>query len=116
MKIRENGCIDIFTATNQGIRIDPNYHTINLMTANELHHISRYQAWVDGTVRWDVHEEFDVICDSDISMYSKKDWLVSVIGKATINAHDDIELNTNKSIRMHAGDDMYFDAKTYRFK
>ena len=50
VKIRDNGVIDIFVATNQGIRIDPATKSVNFFTNNEKHHVGNLSAWVEYAV------------------------------------------------------------------
>lgn len=50
IKLKDNGSIDIFTATNQGIRIDRTTSSINFFTNNEKHHIGNISAWVEDSV------------------------------------------------------------------
>lgn len=115
VKIKDNGCIDIFTATNQGIRIDPVKRTINVMTDSELHHLSRYHAWVDGNAKWETHGRFDVISDSDILMETKKNWTINVKGDASINSEKNITLNAEGSIKLNSKEPIYFNAPQYRY-
>lgn len=124
VKIRENGCIDIFTATNQGIRIDSSKSTINIVTANELHHISRHHEWVDGYVRFDVHDKFIVNSDNNIEETTKADWNINVKGNANINvngnvninAGGDVDVNSDKSINMKCRGTMTFSAPKYWYE
>lgn len=70
VKIRDNGMIDVFVSGNNGIRIDPETKTINLMGncikeqgGSKLAWLDSYQAWVKGDWKLEV--------DGDVSISSK---------------------------------------------
>lgn len=47
VKLKDNGMIDIFAATNQGIRIDPKTKTVNFFANHEKHHSGQISAWIE---------------------------------------------------------------------
>lgn len=60
IKLRNNGMIDIFVGTNQGIRIDPNTKTLNMFTNNEKHHIGNMNVWANESVSFDVKKQMSI--------------------------------------------------------
>lgn len=54
MKIRDNGVIESFASTNCGIRIDPNSHSLNLISSKELHNATNATFLVDRQLRFEV--------------------------------------------------------------
>ena len=51
IKIRDNGVVEAFASTNCGIRIDPNSHSLNLISNKELHNATNSTFLVDRQLR-----------------------------------------------------------------
>ncbi len=85
MKIRDNGCIDIFGGTDNGLRIDPNKKSINVIASHMKEHIGDLHSWI-----------------SDFS-------ITDVKGPWTLNAIN-VFINAKKSINLTAGTTINFKA------
>ena len=46
VKLRDNGCIDIFVGTDNGIRIDPENKSINIIGSALKEHIGTLHSWI----------------------------------------------------------------------
>jgi len=89
IKIRDNGVIDIFVSTNQGLRIDPSTHSINFFSNNEKHTSGNVNYWIEENMDLDIKQKFlikasDIIIDSLRSTINSKSLDVN-ISKENIN-------------------------------
>ena len=123
VKIRNNGMIDIFTATNQGIRIDPAKHTINVLGEHEIHHIDNLTVWASKFIR--MNAKRSIYHNSKESIYSdaKNDWtvkagenIIMTSGKTVYIQSSDIKISAKGSMRFEAGNVMTFSAERYMYE
>lgn len=85
VKLRDNGCIDIFTDGNQGIRIDANNKTINNMAENIKNHAKIIRSIVTKDVIYDVKSAWTLNC---------KDATINTKGHTKVNADGNTEIKT----------------------
>ena len=122
VKLRDNGMIDIFVSTNQGIRIDPETKTVNFISTTEKHHTTDMNTWAEGNIIFNCHRKFDVNSDTDINLNAKKDikmtsnkWKVNVLGDIDINAKGNTSIKTNGVLSLK-GSSIKFSGNTYDFE
>lgn len=78
IKIRDNGMIDIFVGGNNGIRVDPETKTINMMGncikeqgGGKYAWLDSYQAWVKGD--WKIEVDGSILFTSKGAIKMKSD-------------------------------------------
>ena len=77
VKIRNNGMIDMFVSTNQGIRIDPGQKTISIITNGQKEDLGYFHAWINNFAHWFVSDEI---------------WHVAEKGNYRVDAGREIEI------------------------
>ena len=99
IKIRNNGMIDAFVGTDQGIRLDPNTKSVNIITDSLKEHLNIYRAWVQND--WQAIVKKAIIFKSDESSFN-------VTAKTDINntAGKDINSKAEKNFNVQAGGDI----------
>lgn len=60
LKVRDNGVVEAFASTNCGWRIDPNSHSLNLISSKELHNATNATFLVDRQLRFEVGRQIYV--------------------------------------------------------
>jgi len=102
VKIKNNGMIDIFTSTNQGIRIDPIKHVVNILAEHEIHHLNNLTVWASKFVR--INSKRGIFLDSGDSIIekTKNNWTINVGHDATINAGGNVMVHSDKSMQLDA--------------
>lgn len=111
VKIRNNGMIDCFVATNQGIRIDPHSKTVNIIANGQKEHLGYFRAWIDVDAEWyanshylfkSMDSSFNVDVKTDINHTCERD-RNSKIGKnetIKIGINQDEEIGNNQSTKI----------------
>lgn len=103
VKIRNNGMIDCFVGTDQGIRIDPYSKTINMITNGLKEHLGYFRAWIGVDAEWyanshylfkSIDSGFNVDVKTDITHTCARN-RISKIGKSESIK---IENNQNEEI------------------
>lgn len=97
IKVRNNGMIDVFVATNQGIRIDPVTKSINFIGNSEKHHISNLSMFID--------EKIDITAKNNISIATDKAMTISTLGEWTINSKANINIKSEGNITVSSSKD-----------
>ncbi len=123
VKIRDSGAIDIFAATHQGIRIDPNQQVVNICTNSLLQHLGVLRSWVSRDAKMEVAGGIHLVNHAVITVDSRGDIVVSTNGNATVNARGNvivrasgnIELKAGNEISLTAGSHIQFTAPRYDF-
>jgi hypothetical protein len=108
IKIRNNGAIDLFVATNQGVRIDPNTKTISIFGINENHNVTNFNAFID--------EDFNVEAQEDISLKGKNVSITTGQAKITadtwsVESTGDVNVKSGKNIILDAGNKLILKGK-----
>ena len=140
VKIKDNGMIHIFVSTNQGIVVDPNSKTVNIIANTTNIRTNDYRAWVSNHSITNVRKNFEVNADSNfivntgknIDLNAKGQWNVNIIGDVNIhtesNAHvtakgkieveseSDINVNAGATMNFKAKGSMWFDAPDYNWR
>lgn len=123
VKIRNNGMIDIFTATNQGLRIDPIKHTINVIGEHEQHHIDNLIVWASKFIR--MNAKRSIFMDSAESIHSsaKNDWtlkagenIIMTAGNSVHVSASDVKVVSKGNIRFEAGNVIEFKGERYNYE
>ncbi len=123
VKIRDNGCIDIFCGTNVGIRLDPNLANISLITDGERHHTGYLREWIQKDVERHVGRNILTKIGGNIYLEAQGNCTVNIGGNADLNigGNADIEIGGNVKIdnegtvEWMSGGNMYFAAPNYFF-
>lgn len=100
MKIRENGMIDIFVGTDNGIRIDPNERNISLLS--NKHREKNTYHWSD-TIRnrtENVGGDYVQNVKNDMSQNIKGNWTVHSAEAINLVSDGDIYMEARNSITM----------------
>jgi hypothetical protein len=99
IKIRNNGVIDIFVATNQGIRIDPSNSTINIYGLKENHNVNELDITADEKIK--VETKGSMCVNSDTSLLKTKESKVET-SLWKVNSTGDISVTSDKNIILEA--------------
>ena len=131
IKLRNNGMIDIFAGTNQGIRIDPKTKSVNFFANNEKHHITNSSTWADGSIEYHVKRKIlmqalDIILKAttltldaeEISISTSRD-KISIGGKTLADTDNEVSsLNENLNVTNNtlnlSVDALHFDINSLR--
>jgi len=124
IKIKDTGMIDIYVATNQGIRVDPKTRSIVIMTDTTKIRTFDYRSWVGNHAVTRVRKNHEIYAGSQIIMDSDKDqiqtigknWTVKVVGNANLDIQGDMNIGIGKNFNVKAGGHMNFDAQTYNWR
>lgn len=124
IKLRDNGAIDIFAETNQGIRVDPGTQTINIITNNLLQHTGSCKLWAAGDLKLEVDNGTHIVNHATINVDSRGDINIRTDGKVRILSASGIEIQTGGSVNIStkgslniaAGSNITFNASRYDFK
>ena len=130
IKLRNNGMIDIFTSTNQGIRIDPNTKTINMITNHLKNHLTYMTTWAEKDIIFNCHKYFNVNSDTDINLEAKKkinfkceEWNVNIIGDINVKCDGTINIKSQGSTNIESsstinikGSSINFSGSSYNFE
>ena len=129
MHIRDNGIIDVFAETNNGLRIDPIEQSINQfanlirMKTNDLLAFIYNNAIYNVTNHYELNSQNTIAINgkNKITINSDGTLDINVTDKITINGDyikingNDIKINANGSLAFKSNNDMKFDAPNYRF-
>lgn len=111
VKIRNNGMVDIFVGTDQGIRVDPHSKTVNIIANGQKEHLGYFRAWIDVDAEWYANSHFlfkskdssfNVDVKTDITHTCEKD-RISKIGKnesIKIGLNQDEEIGNNQNTKI----------------
>jgi hypothetical protein len=121
VKMRDNGMIDIFVSTNQGIRVDPNTRSITIMVDNTKIRTHDYRAWVENHSITNVRKNFEANADVNINLNAKKDinmkangkWNVNIVGDVNIHTDSNLNVSANGKMTFKAGGDIDFSGSRY---
>lgn len=129
--VRDNGIIDVFAETNNGIRIDPIEQSINYysnlirMKANDL------VAYIYNNATYNVTNKLEFNSKNEIIINGKNKITVNSDGTLDINVSDgiringnnfninsrgNIDINSNGSMNLKSKGNMNFNAPRYNFK
>lgn len=108
VKIRNNGMIDMFVGTDQGIRVDPQSKTINMITNGLKEHLGYFRAWIDADAEWyansrfyfqSVESSFNVDAKTDINFNCErhKNEQVGINETNKIGNNLSVEIGNNES-------------------
>lgn len=138
VKIRDNGTVDLFSGTDNGIRINPEDRTIDLISRTQNTHATFVRAFVmKDEVRyiqkgWTIWAETATInttknttvnADLQCVINTKKETIVNADTKCIINTKEEtivnadknIELNTKADFHMNAAGNAYYKAGGQHF-
>ena len=102
VKLRDNGIIDIFAASHQGIRIDPNEQVINVCTNKLYQHLGRLRSWITHDAKIEVAEGCHLVNHAYITVDCKGDIVVNTNGNVTVNASGNVNVNAKGNISLKA--------------
>jgi hypothetical protein len=106
VKMRSNGMIDIFTARNTGIRIDPKTQSVNHFANHQKFHINEMSAWVTGNVNEYVKGTHTIkagkkvvtIANDNIEIKTGKNMVIEISGDETIRIKGDAKIEVNGNL------------------
>jgi hypothetical protein len=102
IKVRDNGYIDIFTGTHQGIRIDSNEQTINVVTNNLLQHIGNGRLWASGDLKMEVNRGTHLVNHAAINVDSRGDITIRTNGNVKVLVARNVEVKAGGSVSITA--------------
>lgn len=115
MKIRDNGTVDIFSGTDNGIRVNPKDRTIDLITKTKNTHATFVREFVlkDETHfvkrHWTIHAETATInTKKNTTVNADRQCVINTKHETIVNAEKDISLNTKGDFHMNADGDAYY--------
>lgn len=122
IKVRNNGAIDIFVATNQGIRVDPVTKTINFIGNSEKHHVSNLSVFSDEAL--DITAKKNIDIDTTSCNLNSKEMSITTTGKSkmsindtwTVIANSDINIKSNANITLESAKDILLSGNRIIFK
>ena len=111
VKVRNNGMIDMFVATDQGNRIDPYSKTVNAIADGLKWHLGYFVGWIENDARWYANQlilfkseqgAINLLAETDIIMTAGRDvtikcgrhFTVEVEGHTNITSNDGTEINS----------------------
>ena len=111
VKIRNNGMIDAFVATDQGFRIDPSSKTMNIIVNGLKEHLGYFRGWIDVDAEWyanshflfkSVDSSFNVDAKTDINQKcgKNKNTEVGLNHKEDIGNNQNITVGNNQTIKV----------------
>lgn len=106
VKLRDNGCIDIFAGVHQGFRVDPNKQVINVCTNNLFQHLGKLRSWVTRDAKVEVGGGIRVVNHATIVVDSKGDITVNTDGNVVVNARGNVTVNAGGSVYANARGDI----------
>lgn len=104
IKVKNNGMIDIFVSTNQGIRIDPSTKTVNFICNSEKHHVSDLSVFASNSVNIDSAKDLNLKSDKISINATSAD--IKVDDKWTVVVNSDINIKSNSNITLDAKEDI----------
>jgi hypothetical protein len=110
VKLRDNGMIDIFVSTNQGIRIDPKTRSILISVDNTKIRTHDYKAWIENHSITNIRKNFEINAGSNINLNADKDINLKANGKWNVNIVGDVNIHTNSDMNVSADGKMTFKA------
>lgn len=115
VKLRDNGAIDIFVGTHQGIRIDPNTQTVNICTNTLKEHLGALRAWVTGDAQIECAAGYDLRSFAHVTIHASGDVTVKTEANAYIKAAGNMEVDVGGETTFRSGGNMHFTAPNYFF-
>lgn len=104
MKIKNNGAIDVFVSTNQGVRIDPQTKTISIFGIEEKHHVTNLYKFVDENINTESKElnikNKNTSIETDQLNINSNVWNVNSTGDIKINSSSNITIESTKDITL----------------
>lgn len=124
IKLRNNGAIDMFVSNNQGIRIDPNTQTINLICDGEKEHLGYLRTWIQRDLEEYIGtNSLRVVGGTDthnikgnITVYGGSNCNIRIEGNAKLSVGGNIDIDNGGTAKWKSGGNMYFDAPNYYFE
>lgn len=118
VKIRDNGTVDLFTGTDNGIRINPENKTLDLISKTENHHSTYIRNFVLKNETHHVNAMWTIYADK-AEITTKKDTTINTGWKTIVNAEKNVEVtakeyaivNANKDIQLNSGKKMIIKSK-----
>lgn len=109
VKVRNNGMIDAFVGTDQGIRIDPYTKTVNIIADGQKEHLGYFRAWINVDAEWyanshflfkSVYSSFNVDAKTDINQKCQrhKNTDVGINHTEKIGNNQSITVGNNENI------------------
>ena len=123
VKLRNNGAIDIFTSTNQGIRIDAISQTVNIICDGEKEHLGYLRTWIQRDLEeWVGTNVLRVIggtdtkeVKGDIVIRGESNMNVTIKGNVNLKVNGNIDINNKGTVNWKSGGIMHFSAPKYYF-
>lgn len=104
LKIRNNGMIDMFVGTDQGIRIDPYSKTINEIVDGLKWHVGYFKGWVEQDAKWYANGEILFKSEqSSINLDAKSNISAKAGQNVTITAGQDVTISCSGTLTLSAG-------------
>lgn len=110
LKIRNNGMIDMFVGTDQGIRIDPYSKTINEIVDGLKWHVGYFNGWIEKDAKWYANGEIlfkseasaiNLNAKSDVTIVSGKNITIKCDGKLTLSSQDGVNIDTGGDFNLN---------------
>lgn len=110
LKIRNNGMIDMFVGTDQGIRIDPYSKTINEIVDGLKWHVGYFNGWIEKDAKWYANGEvlFKSECSaisldakSDVTIVAGKNITIKCEGKLTLSSQQGVNIDTQGDFELN---------------
>lgn len=93
VKVRNNGMIDMFVGTDQGIRIDPYSKTINEIVDGLKWHVGYFKGWIDDDAKW--YAKMGFLFESESGSFNvkvKQDISLECEGNLTLRCDGNLNL------------------------
>jgi hypothetical protein len=130
IKIKDNGMIELWVGTNQGIRIDPNTKSITMIANRFDTRVADRREWVDLDSVMNIRRNFELFAGKDIVLNCEGDFTLDIGGSLNINCKDGVKMDSPSldlegdvvnikskgNINLTAGENLIVDAKKYDHK
>lgn len=100
VKVKNNGMVHIFTATNQGIIVDPKTMTINLITNHIKENSTDKSTFLNGNHFEHCQKDWTLNIDGNAKVFIKKDADVKVHGNSKFYCAKNIDLKAERTIKI----------------
>lgn len=121
--IRDNGIIDLFAETNNGIRIDPIEQSTNEFANLIRKKANNLIAHIYNNATYNVANKFEINSDNEIVINGKNKITLNSDGTLDINVAngitingDNFKINSRGKMSFNSNGDMIFNAPKYDFK
>lgn len=111
IKIRNNGMIDMWAGTDQGMRLDPETRTINVITDGFKHHVNYERAWIVEDLKYWAKKGFLFESEAGDMTFKCINYTAEMKGKTRVSSIGDIDMDTKGNMTITCKGNLTITAK-----